>query len=44
MGWLISIAFLVAGCILKDQMMLVTSGLFAIAGSISYVGNKIKKD
>jgi len=44
MGWLISIACFAAGLVMRDQQMLIVAGLFAIAGSISYVGNKIKKD
>ena len=34
MGWLIAIPALIAGCILGNNMLIIASGLFAIAGSI----------
>lgn len=35
MGWLVSIFFLISGCITKDVTHFYVAGLFAIAGSIA---------
>lgn len=43
MGWLISIAMFITGCITGNDTTLLVSGLFAIAGSISFVGTDIRK-
>ena len=42
MGWIICVAMLVAGLIMKNDAMIVTSGLFAIAGSIAFGSINIK--
>lgn len=47
MGYLISIALFVLAIVMKDTLIsnntfLIASGIFAVAGSISYVGNCIK--
>ena len=36
MGWLISIGLLIMGLFLKNDTMIMSSGLFAIAGSIAF--------
>lgn len=41
MGWLFSIVLFFAGCAMRDGLMLIASGIFAIAGAISF--NSIKK-
>ena len=43
MGWLISIVILVAGMTTGNEILLIAAGLFAISGSVSFVGNKIKE-
>lgn len=35
MGWIFSVALLFSGMILKNDVLIVTSGLFGIAGSIA---------
>lgn len=35
MEWLISVAMLIMGCFSGNEILVITSGLFAIAGSIS---------
>lgn len=40
---LISIVMMVAGCIKSSDVLVVTSGLFAMAGAIEMISNKIKK-
>lgn len=35
MGWLISVVMLLFGCMNGNETLVITSGLFAIAGSIS---------
>ena len=35
MGWIISIAMLIIGCAHGNDTLLITSGLFGIAGSIT---------
>lgn len=35
MGWVVAIGLLVASLIVKNTLMMVAAGLFAIAGSIS---------
>jgi hypothetical protein len=47
MSWLISIALFILAIVMKDTIItnntfLIASGIFAVAGSISYVGNCIK--
>lgn len=47
MSWLVSIALFVLAIIMKDTLIsnnafLIASGIFAVAGSITYVGNCIK--
>ena len=42
MGWLIALPALLAGVILHNDILIVTSGLFAIAGSIGTLGASIK--
>ena len=51
MGWMISIVMLMIGCKYNNNVLIIASGLFAIAGSIgyglNYVGgimNKPKKE
>lgn len=34
MGWLISIIMLIAGCYSGNEILVITSGLYAIAGTI----------
>lgn len=40
MGWLISIAFLIVGSFTGNDCLIVTSGLFAIAGSIAFASHR----
>ena len=42
MAWIISLAMLVFGCINKDYILIVTSGLYAIAGCIGGAANILK--
>ena len=42
MGWIICVAMLVAGLIMKNDSMIITSGLFAISGSIAFASITIK--
>lgn len=42
MGWLISLIMLVAGCFKGNDILVVTSGLFAIAGSVEFLSNRKK--
>lgn len=41
LGWLISIAMLFSGCAHGNNVLVIASGLFAIAGSIGYGSNYI---
>ena len=36
MGWIFCIAMLVAGLVLKNDAMIISSSLFGIAGSIAF--------
>lgn len=36
MGWIFAIIMFVMGCKSQDAAMLITSGLFAIAGAIAF--------
>lgn len=42
MGWIVSLLFIVSGCITKDMDHFVVAGLFAIAGSLGSVAGVIK--
>ena len=42
MGWLISIIMLVIGCFKGNDILVITSGLFAISGSIENCCHKMK--
>lgn len=44
MGWLISIPLMIAGLIVKNDVIIITSGLFAIAGGLGEIASKLKKD
>ena len=44
MGWLISIPLLIAGAIIKNDILIITAGLFAIAGGCEEIANRLKKD
>ena len=37
MGWIFAVILFVAGCVVKDTMLVVASGLFAIAGAVGSV-------
>lgn len=43
MGWIIGFAILLAGLILHNDAMIITSGLFAIAGSGEVIATKLQK-
>ena len=43
MGWLFSMALLFAGLITNEPTLLITSGLFAIAGSIAIASHTVKQ-
>lgn len=36
MGWLFAVTMFVLGCFNGDQTMIMTSGLYAIAGAIAF--------
>ena len=40
MGWLFAIVMFVLGCFNADQTMIMTSGLYAIAGAIAFANKK----
>lgn len=42
MGWIVCIAMLLIGCFNANDILVVTSGLFAISGAISEVASSIK--
>jgi hypothetical protein len=42
MGWIFSVATLIAGLIVKNDSLLIASGLFAIAGSVAFAFTKVK--
>lgn len=44
MGWLFSIALFVLACVHGNDIFLITSGLFAIAGAIGSVATMIKSN
>lgn len=48
MGWLIAIPMFIAGCWMGNDTVIITSAIFAVAGSISHVAtaimNKNKSD
>ena len=44
MGWFVSIGLFVAALITGNNFVLLTSGLFAIAGAISFASMKNDKD
>lgn len=44
MGWLISIPLFVVGLVTKSDALIMTSGLFAIAGGCGEIATRIKKD
>lgn len=44
MGWLIAIPALLAGLIVHNDMMILTSALFAIAGSIGTLSAVLNQD
>ena len=43
MGWIAAIILLAVGLAGKNDILIVTSGLFAIAGSIEFVRSDLKK-
>ena len=43
MGWIFSVALLFSGMILKNNVLVVTSGLFGIAGSIATAAITLNK-
>ena len=43
MGWLISVFFIIYYFVSKETMVLVAAGIFAIAGSISFLYTSIEK-
>jgi hypothetical protein len=43
MGWLFSICMLLIGCFSGNNILVVTSGLFAIAGAIGVAGSNISE-
>ena len=44
MGWLISIAMLIVGLIYENDVMLIASGLFGIAGAIAFASVTLKNN
>ena len=44
MGWLFSVALLTVGLIYKNDVLVVTSGLFTIAGSIGAAAVTLKNN
>ena len=43
MGWLIAIPALLVGVIIHNNILIVTSGLFAVAGAIGVLSSTIKQ-
>lgn len=43
MGWLVSVFFIIYYFVSKETMVLVAAGMFAIAGSISFLYTTIDK-
>ena len=43
MGWLYCIAMLLIGCFNDNNILVITSGLFAIAGAIAFAGSNISE-
>lgn len=44
MGWLIAIPMLVIGCINSSDTLVITSAIFAVAGSLSVIASNIRND
>lgn len=44
MGWLIAIPALLVGVIIHNDILIVTSGLFAIAGSLGSIATVVKQN
>ena len=43
MGWIFTVGLFFVGCFTNNYYLLIASALFAIAGSISFVGYYLKK-
>lgn len=41
LAWIISLVSLYTGCTNNNPVLVITAGLFAIAGNISWLGNQI---
>lgn len=41
MGWLIAVPMLIIGCVQGSDTLVITSAIFAVAGSISHVATAI---
>ena len=41
MGWLFSIVLFIFACVHSNDVFMITSGLFAIAGAIGFLSNDI---
>lgn len=44
MGWVFSIALLIVGGITGNSSYVIAAGLFAIAGSVSFLANENEED
>lgn len=44
MGWLIALPMLIIGCIQGSDTLVITSAIFAVAGSLSVVATAIKNE